>query len=550
MLRNESNVMINMLSYYNRTFLLVVFLGLTMLTTSNLWGVIETSEARYAEISREMYQSGDWLHPTLLNIRHYHKPPVTYWLTATAFSIFGVNSFAVRFFLVAAFCVQVLLIFRITLLLFESEKQSWLASLIYATLPVVLISTRGLTTDAYLTTFVLLSLYFWIQYRKIGSVTSLYIFSFTLGLAFLTKGPPALVVPGFVILSLRNYLPASGKTFHHHIFAFLIFSGVGFSWFACIISDNSSLLDYFIFRQVMDRLTNAEVFARSAPWYYYLAIFPLISLPWFISFVKYFLQRTNNSLAHKTLSIRISLGWILLPLILFSVSSSKLVLYIVPLFGGFSLVTAYCLIQEKSKGLIYFFSGFNSIIYTGLIVAPFIISDFDVEWWLLLLPITAMIVSLYYSSGRQTTEVTLAFLAITFAFVLIVYSAFFFRFNNLQANGTKPIATFIQNNNLLNRNVVVYDELLPSLAFELDKQIISVYDGNRSLKREAQFEKNDLWKMTQIDATDQQELNRLKALLAGSSVFIVKTKKIPGMKVGITSKWRFNNFGRWTLFYN
>src|SRR5687768_3582551 len=32
------------------------------------WGVIETSEARYAEIAREMFQSGDFVHPQLLNI--------------------------------------------------------------------------------------------------------------------------------------------------------------------------------------------------------------------------------------------------------------------------------------------------------------------------------------------------------------------------------------------------------------------------------------------------------------------------------------------------
>ena len=91
--------------------ILIFVLAGTMLATSNLWGVVETSEARYAEISREMLLSGDWLHPTLLKIHHYHKPPITYWITAVAYSVFGISAFAARFFLIAAYCAQVVIIF-------------------------------------------------------------------------------------------------------------------------------------------------------------------------------------------------------------------------------------------------------------------------------------------------------------------------------------------------------------------------------------------------------------------------------------------------------
>lgn len=164
-------------TYVRRVPILITVLGVLMLTTSNLWGVIETSEARYAEISREMFRSGDWLHPRLLNIHHYHKPPITYWLTAISYSIFGVNAFAVRFFLTVAFCLQVFLILKIAQQLFENTRTAWYAALVYATLPTVLISVRGLTTDAYLSTFVLLSIYWWIGYLKSSKVYFLYCFA-------------------------------------------------------------------------------------------------------------------------------------------------------------------------------------------------------------------------------------------------------------------------------------------------------------------------------------------------------------------------------------
>jgi len=74
------------------------------------WGLTETSEARYAQISKEMFTSGDYLHPTLLGIQHYHKPPVTYYITSLGYSIFGANETGARFFLAIALLIQLLFI--------------------------------------------------------------------------------------------------------------------------------------------------------------------------------------------------------------------------------------------------------------------------------------------------------------------------------------------------------------------------------------------------------------------------------------------------------
>ncbi len=63
------------------------------------WGVLETSEARYAAMGREMYLSGDYLHPTFTGLRHYHKPPLTYTVTALAYRLFGVSAWSARIFL-------------------------------------------------------------------------------------------------------------------------------------------------------------------------------------------------------------------------------------------------------------------------------------------------------------------------------------------------------------------------------------------------------------------------------------------------------------------
>ncbi|MGB7491776.1 MAG: phospholipid carrier-dependent glycosyltransferase, partial [Thermoanaerobaculia bacterium] len=72
-------------------------------------GLHESDEGRYAEIAREMKESGDLLIPTLNGIPHFQKPPVIYWSTAASLFVLGENEVAARMVsLLAALGVLVL----------------------------------------------------------------------------------------------------------------------------------------------------------------------------------------------------------------------------------------------------------------------------------------------------------------------------------------------------------------------------------------------------------------------------------------------------------
>src|SRR6478735_8162449 len=60
----------------------------------SLW---DRDEPRYAQTSRQMYQSGDWVVPHLLDKVRTAKPIFIYWCQATAMKVFGDNDFAARF---------------------------------------------------------------------------------------------------------------------------------------------------------------------------------------------------------------------------------------------------------------------------------------------------------------------------------------------------------------------------------------------------------------------------------------------------------------------
>ena len=73
-------------------------LVLCLLYLSDLGGypLQDPDEGRYAEIPREMIESGDWLAPRLNYVVYFEKPPLLYWLVAISFEVFGTNEMAAR----------------------------------------------------------------------------------------------------------------------------------------------------------------------------------------------------------------------------------------------------------------------------------------------------------------------------------------------------------------------------------------------------------------------------------------------------------------------
>ncbi len=64
--------------------------------------VLTADETRYGSIAAQMAESGDWLRLRMSGFRFYEKPPLTYWMTAASIKAFGHTGFAIR--LPAALC--------------------------------------------------------------------------------------------------------------------------------------------------------------------------------------------------------------------------------------------------------------------------------------------------------------------------------------------------------------------------------------------------------------------------------------------------------------
>ncbi|HEY2584840.1 MAG TPA: glycosyltransferase family 39 protein [Tepidisphaeraceae bacterium] len=74
---------------------LLVILGV-YLAGNGRTQLFDRDEPRYAQCSRQMLQSGDWVVPRLYDELRTKKPPAIYWCQATAMTLLGDNAFAAR----------------------------------------------------------------------------------------------------------------------------------------------------------------------------------------------------------------------------------------------------------------------------------------------------------------------------------------------------------------------------------------------------------------------------------------------------------------------
>lgn len=98
------------------------------------------NDAQYAEVAREMVETGEWVSPQLDYVLFLNKPPLSYWLVALSFTIFGVNEFAARLPGALAAVVLFALIWRLGQALWR-ESVGWRAA-------GVALATAGLILDA------------------------------------------------------------------------------------------------------------------------------------------------------------------------------------------------------------------------------------------------------------------------------------------------------------------------------------------------------------------------------------------------------------------
>ena len=542
----------------DRNYFLFLFTAfLVLIAGLGSYGLAETSEARYAEISREMFVYGDYLNPELLGVFHFHKPPITYFITTLGYRIFGINEFGARFFLQVAIVIQLLLVYRIADLMYKNKRIAFNAGLVYFSLPIVLISSRNLTTDAFLTTFILGAIYSWQVYSSKDKVGFLYLFYMLVGIALLTKGPVALLFILVYIIINKIILKKGMHITVHHVLGFLLCVAIGVSWYAMVMLENPKLWDYFIQKQLLSRV-NSNSFNRSKPFWFYIPILFALLLPWWLALVPKF-KAHIQSLLRKLPETKVLLYSSIVLFLLFSAFSTKLIMYILPIFWMLAIIISVEVLEatQKTRNIVnVVYAIFLGLLFLGLIVCwfikPEIIQVSTINLIVALISVIAFAMVYYFIENDKTFKPPV--LAGVFGITIILISTSVMAHNSNITNSTRDIVRFIDNvSDVENKMILVNDYLITSIPFYTNDTHITLKSTHNTTDREVGFENDELWKERLWDVKETAVISKLDTLSKKQTTFLlVRNSRGLGNDL-VFLKQNFNshkNYTKWTIYYN
>ncbi|MDO4988010.1 MAG: glycosyltransferase family 39 protein [Synergistes sp.] len=294
--------------------------------------LMEPDEGRYAEIPREMIESGNYITPMLNYVKYFEKPAFLYHINAVAFKVLGENEFAAR--IGTALCAVGGALATAALAAFIYGRAAGIiAGFVTATsLLYFAIGTINIT-DMPLSFFMTVAFAaFYVAHRKDDKKYYL-LFYLSCAMALLTKGLIGIVLPGavifFYILATKQW-----KLFYKPLYipGIILFFAVSVPWFYMVCRDNPDFFRFFFIQEHFLRYAT-KMHGRYEPFWFFLPMIPAGLLPWtaFLSalFSKKSVLRSPHTDEEKLGGIYL-IFWFSVILIFFSFSSSKLIPYIVP----------------------------------------------------------------------------------------------------------------------------------------------------------------------------------------------------------------------------
>jgi len=463
----------------SRVWLAVLCAGVYLagLGATHFW---DDDETYFAEVAREMHQTGDWIVPRFNRELFSHKPPVMFWLMAGAFRIWGVSEFAARLPAALFGLATVLMVARLGARLFSERAGFWSGVILATSLNFVVIA-RAAACDAELVFFCTLAVFLYVRAcqprdRAPGvewgepTVRDWCAIYAAMGMAVLTKGPIGLLLPGCVLGLFRLVSPRPAEAtaavrssmagpagwwptilawigqftpprVAHEIWRMSPFLGLGCvllvsgPWFTAVAwQTDGEFLRGFFGTHHFHRFT-AGMDNHALPAWFYLAAICVGFFPWILLArpVIVDLWQQFRSVGGLFPAERLLICWIVVWVGFFSLATTKFPHYVVPAYPALALLTGAFVARWEAnpdligRGALSLMWGTLLLIGAGLMVVPQFVArhlQLDLAWlWLPGIPVLAGGAMALWSSRRRDVAGALRAWTVSTALFLVALFA-------------------------------------------------------------------------------------------------------------------------------
>ncbi len=337
------------------TYALLVLLGSLLffigLGQNDIW---TTNEGFYAEAVREMFESGNFLDIFYNYEPRYNKPPLLYWMIAFSSALFGINEFAIRLPVVLSALGAVYYTYRLGQLM-HSQKLGQIAALIMFFSFQFAINARYASPAVPLTFFFTWTIYLFVKGYLQKSTPLIFWGYIALGLTMLMKGYPYLIIimgiGGFFVL-LQNQF--NWRTYGKELLRLQPFWGlplaviIGMSWITYMyLTAGEAFHEVYMDETVRRAFREDKPLLRLKDFGFYLDAIAWGFAPYSLTFYFGLIYLAVNKFKgwRSQPVLQLSLSWLLVMYIVFTISSGKIPTYFIQAHPALSLLTAYAIME-------------------------------------------------------------------------------------------------------------------------------------------------------------------------------------------------------------
>lgn len=473
------------------TVVILVLFFLLYIAPLGVRPMIIPDETRYAEISREMLDSGDWIVPKVDGLRYFEKPVLGHWLNAASQGLFGRNTFAVRLPSALAAGFSALAVFLLVRQFGGGAPAGFFAAGVFLTCVEVFAVGVFCILDSMFSLFITASLatfYFaWTQDIPWKKYAFLALSGVFCGLAFLNKGFLAFMLLALVIIPFtiweRRWIKLAALCWVPLATALL----VALPWSIAIYYREADFWHYFFWTEHVHRFLAAGNSQHPEAAWFFIPVLAGGALPWTPVFPLVVAGLRKMQL--KDPFLRFLLCWLILPFLFVSACRGKLGTYILPCFPPVAILTAIGLLkylatgrtQSLSKNLhntavVLFVVAFGLVV-VQLLVPSIRIYDHKEAWKCTVVVIAILTYAFLLLHARETARLPSKLVLWCLGPVLLMFSSHFVLPNRF-AYGKTPEELLLRSESRIRPDTVLVSDnyLTPAVCWYYKRTDVFVVD--------------------------------------------------------------------------